>query len=104
MKVFLIDKYNKSSDLVKILHDNSIDNVEIVKDEKCKFTKNDVVIVADDANHSELSKSARTIFITNNKTSNNVWKLANDFRCIDIIDGSLDRKYIGDRIVSALMR
>ena len=102
MRVFLIDKYNNNSDLINLIKKNGIDNIESREQCNIKFLKNDVAIVMDNGIADDWSKTVKTIFITQDKSARNIWNLANNYNCLDIIDGKLDRGYIVDRIVKLL--
>lgn len=98
MKIFLIDRYNKNYDIVKGLQTYGIENVETKENTKIKATKNDVLILLEDSDFEDLSKTTKVIWITKNKNEKDIWKFVNLYNCIDIIDANLDRKYIIKRI------
>ena len=100
MRVFLVDKYGKNYDLVKRLNENGIENIEVREDCKAKTTKNDFIILIDNFECDGLSKNSKIVMITKNKDSKIIWKFINTYNCVDIIDESLDRDYIVNRIIS----
>lgn len=94
MKIYLIDKYRKKDFIIKSFGD------EIEIKENCKFrmTKNDFVITSESEETEGLEKLKNIIFLTKNQEYKHIWKLANGFKTIDIIDESLKPEYIIERI------
>ncbi|MBQ9266860.1 MAG: hypothetical protein IJ217_01015 [Clostridia bacterium] len=102
MRVFLIDQYQKNYDILKKLQDSGIENVEMKGDCKVRATKNDFVIVFGDGEMEGLFKTANVIIVTNNKAPNYLWKMIHEYHCVDIIDESLDRAYLAERIAKQI--
>lgn len=98
MKIFLIDKYNKNLDLANGIMACGEENVEIKEGQNFRVCKNDFLIVTDDVDIDNISKTAKLIVLTRNKKPQFYWKLINNYNCIDIIDDAIDRNYIINRI------
>lgn len=94
MKIYLIDKYKNKDFILKSFGD------EIEIKENCKFrmTKNDFVITSENEETEGLEKLKNIIFLTKNQEYKHIWKLANDYKTIDIIDENLKPEYIIERI------
>lgn len=94
MKIYLIDKYKNKDFILKSFGD------EIEIKENCKFrmTKNDFVITSENEETEGLEKLKNIIFLTKSQEYKRIWKLANDFKIIDIIDENLKPEYIIERI------
>ena len=96
MKVYLIENSKK---MIKIKKELEEFNIESREDFKIKMTKNDFVIVNDDKEKTnEIEKLKNIIFITNEKDYKHIWKLANNYKTIDIIDSNQSEEYIATRI------
>lgn len=94
MKIYLIDKYRNKDFILKSFGD------EIEIKESCKFrmTKNDFVITSENEETEGLEKLKNIIFLTKSQEYKHIWKLANDFKTIDIINENLKPEYIIERI------
>lgn len=94
MKIYLIDKYKNKNFISKYF------NQEVEVKENCKFrmTKNDFVITSENEETEGLEKLKNIIFLTKNQEYKHIWKLANDFKTIDIIDENLKAEYVIERI------
>ncbi len=100
MKIILVDKYNKNYDIVKKLKDLGIENIEAKDALKSKTTKNDIVILLEDSDRENLSKTSKVIWITTEKQTREIWNFIHMYNCIDVIDASLEREYIVKRVIS----
>ena len=97
MKVFLIDNVRKMKRLRSMLEDKL--NIESKDNCKFKMTKNDYVIISDEIGFpDELEKLKNIIFLIKDKSYKNIWRLANNYKAVDIIDSNLDEEYISYRI------
>ena len=102
MKVFLIDRYGKNYDIVKSLEEKGFTNIEVKETAKVRTTKNDVLVLLEDANLEEIPKTASVILITKNKNVKFIWKFIQTYHCLDIIDANMDRDYIVRRIAQRM--
>ncbi len=98
MKIFLIDKYGKNSDIANYIKKLGVENIETRQDCKIKATKNDYIIIFEDEQEENIPKTANIILITNNKDKKYIWNFVNKHNCADIIDATMDRNYISQRI------
>lgn len=94
MKIYLIDKYKRKDFIIK----NFNDYIDVKEDCKFRMTKNDFVITSEDECVEGLEKLKNIIFLTKNQEYKHIWKIANDFKTIDIINENLSSEYIVERI------
>lgn len=96
MKIYIVDNTRKMKQIKKEFVEY---NIEIKENAKFKMTKNDYVILSDEEGTFEGIENLKNIFIlVKDKNYKYIWKLANAYRTIDIIDGELDAEYIAERI------
>ena len=100
MKIYIVDNTRKMKEIKRALEDY---NVEIKDNAKFKMTKNDYVILSDEVGTLDGIENLKNIIIlVKDKNYKYIWKLANSYKTIDIIDGSMDTKYIVSRIESCI--
>lgn len=102
MRIYLIDKYGKHFDIIKKLQERGIENIESKTSVKIRSTKNDMIILLDDGDTEGLSKTSKIVWVTTTKNVRNIWKFINEYNCIDIIDGNMDRDYIIGRLFKCI--
>ena len=97
MKLYIIDNTRKLKKIERELEEQF--NVEAKENCKFKMTKNDYAILSDEFGLPEgLDKLKNIIFLVCRKENKYIWKLANDYKTIDIIDNEENEKYIFKRI------
>ena len=100
MKIYIVDNTRKMKEIKRALEDYT---VEIKDNAKFKMTKNDYVILSDEVGTLDGIENLKNIIIlVKDKNYKYIWKLANSYKTIDIIDGSMDTKYIVSRIESCI--
>lgn len=96
MKIYIVDNTRKMKQIKKEFEDY---NIEIKENAKFKMTKNDYVILSDEEGTLDGIENLKNIFVlVKDKNYKYIWKLANAYKTIDIIDGNLDAIYIAERI------
>ena len=99
MKIYVIDKYNK---LGKIINNLDYENIENKQNCKFKMNKSDYAILSENEELEGAEKLKNLIFIVQSIEYKKIWKLANDYKTIDIIDYNMTPEYIVDRINSKI--
>lgn len=95
MKFFYVDKFNNLNKLVK-----NFDFESIERKEDCKFrmTKNDYVLISDEDSFEGLEKLKNVIVLVKNKEYKHIWKIANSYKVLDVIDIGMPIEYIAKRV------
>lgn len=101
MKIYIIDNTRKlkkiKNELEKEYDIEERDNINF------KMTKNDYVILSDETKNIEnLEKLKNIIILVEEKSYKYIWKLATEYKTIDIIDNEQDEKYIVERIKTTI--
>ncbi len=95
MKIFFVDKLNKYKKIIREL-DN--ENIELKEDCNFKMTKNDFAIIDGDLELENIDKLKNIIFLVNIYEYKRIWKYANNYKTLDIIDAKMPADYIASRI------
>lgn len=98
MKIFVVDKFNKYGKVIKKLEKIGYDAVERKENLKFRMLKNDYVILDDKQELDGLEKLKNIIMVLNDKNYKNVWKFANNYKTIDIIDSDVSEDYLVCRV------
>ena len=100
MKIYFIDKHEKYLNIKnKLEKELNIENIEYKKDTKHRIYKTDFVITMDFENeYEEYKKINNLIVITNKKSKNEIWNIANKLNTKDIILNDNNYDYIVKRI------
>lgn len=106
MKIYFIDKTGRNYKIKDMLEKKGIQNIDIKDTYNFRCTKNDFVILSEyndnDSENSYLSKYNNLIIITTNTKEDVVWKLANEFKTIDIISNKCNEEYVVERITKLI--
>ena len=99
MKIFFVDKMNKFRNILK---EFECEDIEIKENCNFKMTKNDFAIIDGDIEFENLEKLKNIIFLVTQKDYKQIWKYANDYKTIDIIDATMPANYIKERIYKSI--
>ena len=100
MKIYIVDTTKKMKEIKKAFEDY---NLEIKENTKFKMTKNDYAILSDQNGiNGEIKNLKNIIILVNSKDYKYIWKLANEYKVIDINDENMESEYISNRIKSII--
>ena len=98
MKIYFVDKLKKFGSLINELESLDIAPIEIKENCKFKMTKNDYVIFDTQNDFEGIEKLKNIIFLVKDQDYKYIWKLANSYKSVDIIDTKENIEYISKRI------
>ena len=100
MKLYIVDNTRKMKEIKRALEDYNLETKENVK---FKMTKNDYVILSDEEGTLDGIENLKNIIIlVKDKNYKYIWKLANAYKTVDIIDENMESEYIANRIKSLI--
>lgn len=101
MKIYIVDNTRKMKEIKRALEEY---NIEIKETTRFKMTKNDYVILSDEEGTLDgIENLKNVIILVKDRNYKYIWKLANTYKTVDIIDGSMDTKYIVSRIEKSIL-
>lgn len=101
MKIYIVDNTRKMKEIKRALEEY---NIEIKETTRFKMTKNDYVILSDEEGTLDgIENLKNVIILVKDKNYKYIWKLANTYKTVDIIDGNMETKYIVSRIEKSIL-
>ena len=105
MKIYFIDKTGRNLRIKKLMEESGIENIEHKESYSFRCTKNDFVILSEyneRDDNTALKRFSNLIVITDSNNSDIAWKLATEYKTVDIIYEKCGEEYIASRIVKLI--